>query len=151
MRKNESYSLKNASLSFKLIATAAILLSIAILGWTWYVSLSVLKFNRPSDMCRLLGDDLWALAQYKKGLFGVLIFFQAAAYGILYVTSRVLFSRTSLRRRMKSLLQATATTLVVLDQVIWLTAPFVRFSQSLAGYIGIASALAMIGLTVPPR
>src|SRR5438132_8521304 len=119
LRKTDSYSLKNASLGFKLAATAAILASVALLAWSWYVSLSVLKFNRPSDMCRLLGDDLWALAHYKKGLFSVLIFFQAVAYGVLYITSRVLFARTSLRRRMKHLLQASATTLVILDQLVW--------------------------------
>jgi len=150
MRKTESYSLKNASLGFKLLATAAILFSIALLGWTWYVSLSVIKFNRPSDMCRLLGDSLWALSQYKKGLFGVLVFFQAAAYGGLYLTSRVLFARTSLRRRMKKLLQAAATLLVAIDLLVWFTAPFIRTSQALVGYIGLASALAMIGLTLPP-
>ncbi len=150
MRKTENYSLKNASLGFKLFATAAILFSVALLGWTWYVSLSVINFNRPSDMCRLLGDSLWALSQYKKGLFWVLVFFQAVAYGGLYVTSRVLFAKTSLRRRMKKLLQASATTLVLLDQLVWFTAPFIRTSQTLAGYIGMASAIAMIGLTLPP-
>ncbi len=150
MRKNDSYSLKNASLGFKWFATAAIVFSIVLLAWTWYVSLSVLKFNRPSDMCRFLGDDLWALAQYKKGLFSVLIFFQAVAYGGLYVTSRVLFGRSALRRRMKKLLQAITTGLVILDQLVWFTAPFLRFSQTLAGYVGLASAVAMIGLTLPP-
>src|ERR1700682_5571521 len=101
MRKTESYSLKNASLGFKVAATVAILASIALLAWSWYISLSVLKFNRPSEMCRRLGDDLWALAHFKTPLFVLLLFFQAVAYGGLFITSRVLFQRTSLRRRMK--------------------------------------------------
>src|SRR5438132_3367951 len=146
LRKTDSYSLKNASLGFKLAATAAILASVALLAWSWYVSLSVLKFNRPSEMCRLLGDDLWALAHYKKGLFAVLLFFQCIAYGGLYLTSRVLFARTALRRRMKSLLQTAATMLLVLDLVAWMTAPYFRFAQAVAGYVGLASAMAIIAL-----
>jgi len=150
MQKTDTYSLKNALVSFKLLSTAAILFSIALLGWSWYVSLSVLKFNRPSDMCVLLGDDLWALAHYKSGLFGLLIFFQIVAYGGLYLTSRVLFARTSLRRRMKNLIQAVATTLLVLNLLVWCTAPLLRFSQTIAGYVGLATAVAMIALCLPP-
>src|SRR5216683_3001800 len=150
MRKTESYSLKNASVLFKLAATAAILASVALLAWSWYVSLSVLKFNRPSEMCRLLGDDLWALAHYKKGLFSVLLFFQSVAYGGLYLTTRALFARTSLRRRMKKLIQMAATALLVVNLLTWFTAPFFRFAQTIAGYVGLASAVAMIGLTLPP-
>ena len=129
---------------------AAILFSAGLLAWSWYNSLSVLKFNRPSDMCKLLGDDLWALAHYKTGLFAALLFFQIVAYSGLYVTARVLFQRSALRRRMKSLLLAVTTALLVLDQLVWFTAPFARFSQTMAGYIGLASAVAMIGLTLPP-
>ena len=150
MRKTENYSLKNASLLFKLAATAVLLGSIALLGWSWYVSLSVLKFNRPSEMCRLLGDDLWALAHYKKGLFWTLLFFQSIAYGGLYMTSRVLFARSALRRRMKKLLQAVATALLVVNLLTWFSAPFFRFAQAIAGYVGLASAIAMIALTLPP-
>jgi hypothetical protein len=40
--------------------------------------------------------------------------------------------------------------LVVSDQFIWLTAPFIRLSQQAAGYIGLASAIALIALTLPP-
>ena len=101
-------------------------------------------------MCVLLGDDLWALAHYKTGLFAVLIIYQAVAYVILYGISRLLFARTALRRRMKVFLQAAATTLLALDQLVWFTAPFIRFAQSIAGYVGLASAVAMIALTLPP-
>jgi hypothetical protein len=118
MRKIETYSLKNASIRFKLFSTAVIFGSIALLAWSWYVSLTVLKFHRPSNMCVLLGDDLWALAHYKSGLFGMLLFFQAVAYGGIYVTSRTLFQRTSLRRRIKNLLLMITTALVLLDQLI---------------------------------
>jgi NADH dehydrogenase len=150
MRKTDSYTLKNVPLDFKLLSTGAVSFSIALLSWSWYTSLSVLKFNRPSDMCRLLGDDLWALAHYKTGLFSVLLFFQAVAYGTLYITARVLFKESALRRRMKSLLLAVATGLFVIDQFVWFTAPFLRLAQQLAGYIGLASAVAMIILTLPP-
>jgi len=150
MRKVENYSLKNASVEFKLLSTAGIFFSIALLAWSWYTSLSVLKFNRPSEMCRLLGDDLWALAHYKTNLFLMLLFFQACAYAGLFLTSRVLFQHTSLRRRMKALLLAVTAGLTLLDQLIWWTAPFLRFSQTLAGWIGLASAVALILLTLPP-
>jgi len=150
MRKTDSYYLKNASLRFKLFSTAVIFFSIALLAWSWYISLTVLKFHRPSNMCVLLGDDLWALAHYKSGLYGMLFFFQAVAYGGIFVTSRVLFQRTSLRRRMKKLLLLAAMLLVVLDQLIWAASPFIRFAQETVGYVGLASAVALIALTIPP-
>lgn len=150
MRKIENYSLKNASVEFKLLSTAGIFFSINLLAWSWYTSLSVLKFNRPSEMCRLLGDDLWALAHYKTSLFLMLLFFQTCAYAGIFFTSRILFQRTSLRRRMKALLMAVTAGLTLIDQLIWWTAPFVRFSQALAGWIGVASAVALILLTLPP-
>jgi len=148
--KNDSYALKNASLQFKIFSTLAIVGSLALLSWSWQVSLGVLKMNRPSDLCVLLGDDLWALAHYKRPLFFRLFFLQAMGYAGLYFTARILFSRSALRRRMKALLQAIATTLVVLDQAVWLSAPFWRFAQTAAGYIGLFAALAIIGLTLPP-
>src|SRR4029077_11448135 len=58
--------------------------------------------------------------------------------------------RTALRRRMKGLVLAITTGLVFLDQWVWATAPFVRLSQQAAGYIGLASAAALIALTLPP-
>src|SRR5690349_8111054 len=143
MRKIENYQLKNAPISLKLFATGAVLFSLMLLGWTWFNSLSVLKFNRPSDMCRLLGDDLWALAHYKTGLYAVLLVYQAAAYLVLYWVARALFQRTALRRRMKHLLLSATTILFAIDQLIWFTAPFVRFSQTLAGYLGFLSAVAL--------
>jgi NADH dehydrogenase len=145
----DSYSLKNASWNFKLLSTAGILGSVGLLTWSWTISLGVLKFNRPSEMCRLFGDDLWALARYQPGLFAMIFFFQAIAYSGIYLISRRLFQRTALRRRMKSLLLAMATGLVFLDQWVWATAPFVRLSQQTAGYIGFASAAALIALTLP--
>src|SRR5205085_23801 len=98
----------------------------------------------------LLGDDLWALAHYKTNLFLMVFFFQACAYAGLYITSRELFRRTSLRRRMKAALQVVTTSLVVANQLVWFSAPFVRFAQTAAGYIGLASAVALILLTLPP-
>jgi NADH dehydrogenase len=146
----DSYSLKNASRPFKLLSTLGILGSTGLLAWSWYVSLGVLKFNRPSEMCRLFGDDLWALAHYQPGLFAMLFFFQAVAYAGIFLISRRLFQRTALRRRMKGLLLAIATGLVFLDQWVWATAPFVRVSQRVAGYMGLVSAAALIALTMPP-
>jgi NADH dehydrogenase len=146
----DSYSLKNASWRFKLLSTLGILGSTGLLAWSWYVSLGVLKFNRPSEMCRLFGDDLWALAHYKPGLFAMLFFFQAVAYAGIFLISRRLFQQTALRRRMKGLLLAAATGLVFLDQWVWATAPFIRLSQQAAGYIGLASAATLIALTLPP-
>src|SRR4029077_10402735 len=144
--KTDNYALKNASLRFKLLSTLAILASIGFLAWSWRVSLGILKMNRPSNLCVLLGDDLWALARYKTPLYVWLFLFQAVGYAGLYITARVLFRHSTLRRRMKKLLQATTTTLVVLDQLIWLSAPYWRFAQATAGYIGLFSALALIGL-----
>jgi NADH dehydrogenase len=149
-RRMDSYSLKNAALSFKLLATGGMLGSAALLAWSWYVSLSVLTFNRPSDMCLLLGDDLWALAHNKAGLFWTLVFFQAVAYAGMYFTSKMLFKRSALRRRMKTFLVAVTTFLVVLDQVVWFSAPFFRVSQHAVGYVGLGSAIALIGLSLPP-
>jgi len=150
VRKIENYRLKNASWDLKLIATAAVLSSMLLLGWTWFNSLSILKFNRPSDMCRLLGDDLWALAQSRPGLFAVLLVYQAGAYSVLYGVTRALFQRSALRRRLKRFLLAATTALFVLDQAVWFSAPFVHFSQSVAGVIGFLAAVAMIALAVPP-
>ena len=101
-------------------------------------------------MCVLLGDDLWALAHHDSGLFGTLVFFQAVGYAGIFTTAYIFFQRAALRRRAKKVLLGLATVLVIIDQVIWLTAPFVRFSQTIAGYIGLASAVALIALTVPP-
>jgi len=150
MQKTDNYSLKNASWGFKIFSTLAIFGSVAFLAWSWRVSLGVIKMNRPSDLCVLLGDDLWALAHYKTPLFIWLYCFQAFGCIGLYVTTRILFQRSALRRRMKKLLQATTTALLVLNQLVWITAPFLRFSQTLAGYVGLACAVAMIGLTLPP-
>jgi NADH dehydrogenase len=148
--KNDNYALKNASLFFKIFSTVAVFSSIALLAWTWRVSLGLLKMNRPSELCSLLGDDLWALAHYKTPLFIWLYLFQAFGYAGLYITARILFGRSALRRRMKKILQWLATTLVLLDQLVWLSAPWVRFAQTMAGYIGLFSAVALIALTLPP-
>src|ERR1700689_5238308 len=145
MQKTDNYSLKNASWLFKLFSTLAIFASVAFLAWSWRVSLSVIKMNRPSDLCVLLGDDLWALAHYKTPLFIWLYCFQAFGCAGLYVTTRILFQRSALRRRMKALLQALTTALLVLNQLVWITAPFIRFSQTIAGYVGLACAVAMVG------
>src|ERR1700733_8380094 len=148
--KTDSYTLKNASWVFKIFSTLAILISMAVLAWSWYVSLSVLKFHRPSDMCVLLGDDLWALAHHNAGLYGTLVFFQAIAYGGIFTMAYLFFQRAAMRRRAKIFLLGVATALVILDQLVWLTAPFLRFSQAIAGYLGLVSALLLIGLTLPP-
>src|SRR5579859_5444422 len=121
MRKIDHYTLKNASWRFKIFSTAAIFASIALLAWSWRVSLGLLKMNRPSDLCRLLGDDLWALAHYKTPLFIWLVCFQAFGYVGLFITAKLLFARSTLRRRMKGVLQAVATTLVMLNQAVWLS------------------------------
>jgi hypothetical protein len=150
MQRTDNYSLKNATGWFKILSTLAILGSVVFLAWSWRVSLGVIKMNRPSDLCVLLGDDLWALAHYKTPLFIWLYLFQAFGCAGLYVTTRILFQRSALRRRMKKLLQGTTTALLVLNQLVWFTAPFIRFSQTIAGYVGLACAVAMIGLTLPP-
>ncbi len=103
-RKTDSYSLKNASWIFKIFSTAVIFASMAVLAWSWYISLSVLKFHRPSDMCVLLGDDLWALAHHNPGLYGTLIFFQAIGYGGIFAMAYLFFQRAALRRRFKAVL-----------------------------------------------
>ena len=149
-QRPDHYSLRNASLAFKILSTASVLASTALLAWSWYVSLTVLKTHRPSNLCVLLGDDLWALAHYKTHLFALIFFFQASAYAGLFLISRELFQRTSLRRRMKKLLQSLTTFLTVLNQLVWFTAPFVRFSQEVAGYVGLSSAAALVALTLPP-
>jgi len=95
------------------VSTFAIFASVGFLVWSWYVSLGVLKMNRPSNLCVLLGDDLWALARYKTPLYVWLFLFQATGYAGLYLTSRILFHRSALRRRIKKLLQSVTTTLVV--------------------------------------
>lgn len=95
-RMTDTYALKNASLRFKILSTLAILGSMAFLAWSWRVSLGVIKMNRPSDLCVLLGDDLWALAHYKTPLFIWLFCFQAFGYLGLYVTARILFQRSAL-------------------------------------------------------
>lgn len=149
-QRTDNYSLKNASFLFKTLSTFAILASVAFLAWSWRISLDITKVNRPSDLCLLLGDDLWALAHYKTPLFIWLFLFQASGYLGLYITARLLFSRSALRRRMKKLLLGIATSLVVLDQLVWLSVPFWRFAQNAAGYIGLFSAIALVGLTLPP-
>jgi NADH dehydrogenase len=148
--KIDHYALKNASLQFKLLSTIAIVSCMVFLAWCWRVSLGVIQMNRPSNLCVLLGDNLWALARYKTPLFIWLFLFQGFGYLGLFITALVLFSRSNLRRRMKKLLFWSAITLVALDQMIWLSAPFWRFSQTAAGYIGLFSALALVGLTFPP-
>src|SRR5947209_5017291 len=111
MRKIDHYALKNAAWPFKILSTLGIVASVAFLLWSWRVSLGLLRMNRPSELCRLLGDDLWALAHYKRPLFVWLFMFQAFGYAGLYITARLLFARSALRRRMKKLLLAVATTL----------------------------------------
>ena len=148
--KTDRYPLKNAPLSFKILSTLGILFSIGLLAWSWATTLSILKTHRPSEFCRLLGDDLWALWGFNRNLYVLVYLFQAAGYAGIFFISRVLFKRTSLRRRMKSLLLSLSTVLAVSNQAVWITAPFVRFSQSTAGYLGLASAAALVALTIPP-
>lgn len=145
----DRYRIKNAPLTLKLAATAGVVFSVLVLALTWYNSLSVLRFHRPSEMCRQLGDDLWALAHYKIGVFAVLLVFQAFAYSALFVLSWVLLQKSTLRRRMKAFLQVCGTTLFIANQIIWFTVPFAPVSQSLAGYSGAISGLFLIGLTFP--
>lgn len=148
--RTDHYPLKNARLRFKLLATLGILFSVALLAWSWTATLGILKTHRPSSFCRLLGDDLWAIFQYNRGLFILVYLFQAAGYLGIYVTARVLFKRTSLRRRIKNLVLFIATALTLLNQLVWVTAPFVRFAQTTAGYIGLAAAVALVAMTLPP-
>ncbi len=148
--KTDRYPLKNAPMSFKLLSTLGILVSVALLAWSWTATFGILKTHRPSEFCQLLGDDLWALWQYNRNLYILVYFFQAVGYAVIYLIARLLFKRTSLRRRMKSLLLLSCTFLALLNQFIWITAPFLRFSQATAGYIGLASAAALVALTLPP-
>ena len=60
MRTYDNYSLKNASLKFKILTTFWLAFSFALIAWSWFISLTVVNWYSSGLMKHwMLGPELF--------------------------------------------------------------------------------------------
>src|SRR5438874_5166980 len=133
MRTYDNYSLKNASLKFKILTTFWLAFSFALIAWSWFISLTVVNWYSSGLMKHwMLGPELLDLAWTKTKIFAFLFGLQTVAFVALWLTGRKLLRRSALRRRMKAVLSKGATACMVINILTWMTVPFSKTSQDWA-------------------
>jgi NADH dehydrogenase len=150
MHRQDNHALKNASLKFKVATTFWLLLSIALMLWSWFISYTVIEwYSDPMRRDLMLGKELEKLAWTNANEFAVLFFLQAVAYIGLLIVSKKLLRRSALRRRTKKAMSFAANILVALNLFAWLALPVWDVARAAVGSLGFFSSAILILMPLP--
>lgn len=139
--------LPNLSLARKAAYSALILTGMFcfLAGWAavfWHVYWDL------SDST--LGVALGMLANEHRTEFYVLFALHVFSTALLLIPSLILFSLSSLRRRMRALIRYVVCALVILDISAWLYAPDCSSTNLYVGVVGGAAAIALVAIALTP-
>ncbi len=150
MSRPDRHSLVNFSLTRKLLASASLLLGLALFFAALFVSVLVTDWDASLMIMMRWGDSLRALQNHSPVLFWSLFAAHALSLVLIVAVANPLFSRAAMARGGRKALMGAVIVLGVLDLLCWVLLPYWGLAHRLLGISAGVNGLLIIYVVLRP-
>jgi NADH dehydrogenase len=150
MVRPDRHSLVNFSLTRKLLASATLLLGMALFFAALFVSVLVTDWDTSLAVMLRWGDSLAALRAANPPLFWALFLGHATSLVMIVAVANPLFSRVAMARGARKALLGAVLGLGAIDLACWALVPYWGFSRRLLGLCAGINGLLIVYVVLAP-
>ena len=150
MHRSDRHSLVNFSLTRKLLASATLLLGLALFFAALFIGVLVTHWDASLSLMLHWGDSLTALRSHNPALFWSLFAGHAASLILIVLVANPLFSRAAMPRGARKALLGAVLLLGLIDLLCWVLLPYWGLAHSLLGVCAGINGLLILYVTLRP-